>query len=192
MPGCLLLVFLSRTSTMQPEARQTKKSRGLEPDAYNDVIRNMRPLDVSVRALQFNVRTSGHGILKPSASLQSAVHCKDIAPIQADAAYITSIKQRAKFEFSDSVGVQVASGTCEFVVRLEFARKPPRAFWPIFLQRNTRLYTNPALRDLVSALAMRANFVSELLPSVAVMPGIRKATPATTTKSESKVLSPKE
>lgn len=136
-------------------------------EVYNAIISQLRPLDVRLLGLAFDVRpSSGSNVLQATASAEMpevVEHTKSV-----DGTQIYTIEHRIAFSIEAPGPEVVGQGRAKFAVRIRLAFEPPENFWPIFLQRNVKLYTHPPMRDLVASLCGRANLMVELLGSVSV------------------------
>lgn len=136
-------------------------------ELYNEVIKGVRPLTISLVRCEFETTTGQHPGKCRVHALPGQVEVQEIG----SNTYCAT--QSVSFEVVDSTSdTLVASGNCAVKVNLHFSVLPPDGFWPIFLKRNMPLYLNPAVRDLVSALCMRANILAEALPSIPVVPNL--------------------
>ena len=155
---------------MQPEP-ESAQSQPIDAESYNAVIGQLRPLDVRLLSVSFDVHPQqAFNQLQATASAEMPAIAERTE--LHDGTHLFTIMQRATFEVSAPGNIRVAVGRATFAVRIRVAFRPPENFWPLFLQRNVKLYTHPPLRDLVASLCARANIVVNLLDSVSVTQSI--------------------
>lgn len=147
-------------------------------ETYNEIIQQLKPLDLTLRSCRFAVTGEGRGTLRTVAQSEPAGVVPELGREPGDDhGSITAIRQRVEFSILDGSGVEIASGDAEYVVRVETPQVAPDTFWRIFLIRNMPIYINPATRDLVASLTTRANLTVQPLPSIRVVPFQRKDAP---------------
>ncbi len=151
---------------MQPES-EGGNPQLMTPETYNAVIERLVPVEIKLVDLAFHVKSAvSSGPLFTSVDLMGP----ELLEVQqlGDPEVFADISQSANFKISASDGTTAAEGRCVYKVRLKIEFEPPREFWKIFLIRNVKIYTHPALRELVASLASRANLMAVPLGSVSV------------------------
>lgn len=163
---------LTRPSGVPHEEVQPISSAGkISHEVYNAVIDQITPLDVRLIDTSFTLRTPVHsGPLSAQAHLESP-ELLDKTSGPSGEIYV-QIGHAARFAIVASDETVAAEGLARFTVRLRVGFEPPEEFWRLFLIRNVKLYTYPALRDLVASLSARASLVVLPLASVAVIPRV--------------------
>lgn len=144
----------------------------IDPETYNKVIQSLKPLQITLVECSFAGSPTAEGDHTIEAYATKAIQ----EASEGDQTYVAS--QHVQFFVRNSEMSAVASGACKFVVQLQIAEPPPEGFWGIFLPRNMPLYLNPAVRDLVASMCMRANISAKTLPSVPVIPNMFPEPPA--------------
>lgn len=141
-------------------------------DVYNAIISQLRPLDVRLLSLSFDVHPNyASNVLQATAEAEMPDVVEHAQTV--DGAQIYTVAQRIGFTISAPGSVTVGQGRATFAVRIRLAFEPPANFWPVFLERNVKLYTHPPMRDLVASLCGRANLMVELLGSVSVTQNVK-------------------
>jgi len=147
------------------------------PAAYNAVVDSLVPQEIRLVDLTFNVRAAVHSgpliayatMDNPELTEQMEVH---------DGTTYVHVAHKAVFRIKSSDESIAAEGRATYAVRLKLGFAPPEDFWKIFLPRNIKLYTHPALRDLIASLASRAGLVVQPLASVSVVQAITRVSDA--------------
>lgn len=138
----------------------------MTPEAYNAIIAQVSPLEVKLASMEFHLGGPASGYLTSIGKLEFPEKLES-QPAH-DSGHFVTVTQRSEFTIIASDQSVAAFGHATFQVRLKVGFEAPREFWDLFLARNIRLYTHPALRDLVASLAARAGLVASPLGSVAV------------------------
>lgn len=160
---------------MQPEQPESK-GIAISAEAYNAVIEQITPLDIRLTGMRFQLRAAVHsGPLQASARMDEPTREPDRE--NGDGSSFVHIRHDASFEIASTDGSKAAEGAATFLVVLRVGFKAPESFWPIFLKRNVKLYTHPALRDLIASLSARAGLVVQPLSSISITQSIIRALP---------------
>jgi len=144
----------------------------ISPEVYNEAIKGLAPVRVSLIACQFSSKGPQRGELRVEA--MRGVPARDTTRDHAGD-LLFAISQEVEFSIWGHEDVKRAEGSCTFLLQVRMSEPPPEGFWDVFLYRNMPLYINPAVRDLTSALSARANLPAELLasiPLVAALPSV--------------------
>lgn len=136
----------------------------ISPEVYNTIIDRLTPLDISLIQVSFDLKSESLGQLATQAALAPPTLDRD----EPEPNGIYFITQRCDFKIETESNTIVASGQAVYRIKLQISIDPPAEFWKVFLTRNIKLYTQPALRDLIAGLAARAGIISRPLSSVAV------------------------
>jgi len=157
----------------QPAVANPQPPQPLPFEAYNAVIERLVPQDVRLVDLNYSVKAAVHtGPLQALAVMLEPTVTDRVDG--ADGNHFVTIEHRMTFRIVAPDESVAAEGRAIFNVRLRLGFKPPEEFWPIFLARNVKLYTHPALRDLISSLATRASLFVQPLSSVSVTQVLKK------------------
>lgn len=139
----------------------------ITPEAYNLVIEHTVPIDVQVTSCDWaRMETQQPGAAFRTEAVAEGprvVGSSTIAP-----RVVTTLEQGFAFRVVEDSGIPLLAGQATLRVRVAHDFEPPTTFWPLFLVRNLKLYTQPVLRDLVANICQRAGVPASLLPSIAV------------------------
>jgi hypothetical protein len=155
-----------------PEPAAPNEILAIDPEAYNAVVRVLRPLSIQIIDSEFRVVSTASGILETSAEPSPAERELES---ESEAQSITSIRQSFSMRF-EAEGQQLVA-VLRITLLMRFATEIPASseFWEKFCNRNLRLYSQPVLREFAASMAMRAGLQAIPLSSVAITPAFKRS-----------------